>query len=61
MDRDQKALLYDDYVRQGDSINRQISKLKSNVNLTVQEEAELTRLKGLLSNLEKKVEQLFLN
>ena len=60
MDKEQKALLYDDYVREGDTIHREISKIKSSINLTVVEEAELARLKGKLVELERKVEQLFL-
>ena len=59
MTQDEKALLYDDYVREGDRINRKISAIKSNINRTPQQETELADLNKKLSILEGKVAQLY--
>lgn len=59
MNREEKALLYEDYVREGDRVNRMISRIKSNVNMTPKEEQELVGLNQKLVNLERKVEDLF--
>jgi len=59
MTRDQKALAYDDIVREGDRVNRKISTIKTNVNRTPAQEAELTVLNEQLQVLEAKMHQLF--
>ena len=61
MTRDEKALLYDDYVREGDRINRSISRLKAQVNITSEQETELTKLNKQLADLEAKVEALYVD
>ena len=59
MTKDDKAQLYDNYVREGDIIHRQISKLKSSINLTTTQEAEVGKLNQQLVVLEAKVNKLF--
>lgn len=61
MNREQKALVYDDIVREGDRLNRQLSVLKGNVNPTPQQEQEVASLKQQLVVLEQKMNQLFIN
>lgn len=61
MTREQKALLYDDLVREGDRVNRKISTIKSDVFRTPAQEAELAKLNGELQILEKRLEELFNN
>jgi len=58
MTRDEKAQLYDDLVRDGDSVNRQISKIKTSINRTTEEEAELGKLNEKLQHLESRLHQL---
>jgi len=59
MTREEKALLYDDLVREGDKVNRRISQIKSDVNLTEEAQTELNGLNIKLQNLEARVAQLF--
>jgi len=58
MTRDEKAQLYDDLVRDGDSVNRQISKIKTSINRTTEEEAELGKLNEKLQHLESRLHQM---
>jgi hypothetical protein len=58
MTRDEKAQLYDDLVRDGDSVNRQISRIKTSINRTPEEEAELGKLNEKLQHLESRLHQL---
>ena len=60
MTRDEKALLYEDIVREGDRVNRRISQIKTNVNRTPEADAELVKLTEQLAKLEARMEQLFL-
>ena len=59
MTRDEKALIYDDLVREGDRVNRKISTIKTNINRTVGEEDELTKLNEQLKVLAARLTQLF--
>lgn len=59
MNREQKALLYDDLVREGDRVNRKISSIKSDVFRTPAQEAELAKLNTELQILEGRLQQLF--
>ena len=59
MTRDEKALVYDDLVREGDRVNRKISTIKTNVNRTVEQEEELDKLNEQLKVLEARLAQLF--
>jgi polyhydroxyalkanoate synthesis regulator phasin len=58
MTQEQKALLYDDIVRQGDVINREISKLKSIVNRNPEQQAQLDKLNEQLAKLEAQMNNL---
>jgi len=55
----QKALLYDDLLREGDRVNRKISSIKSNVFLTPDQEIELAKLNKEVIVLESRLQQLF--
>jgi len=59
MTRDEKALVYDDIVREGDRVNRKISTIKTNVNRTPAQDAELITLNEQLQVLEAKMLKLF--
>jgi len=59
MTRDEKAELYDNLVREGDRVNRRISQIKSDVNITPEAEVELKQLNENLRNLEARVAGLF--
>lgn len=59
MTQDEKAIAYDDLVREGDRVNRQISTIKTNVNRTPDQERELEGLNKQLQVLEAKVERLY--
>lgn len=61
MTRNEKALLYEDLVREGDRLNREVSKLKSIVNRNPQEQARLEELYANLAVLEAKLNSLFIN
>lgn len=61
MTREEKALLYEDLVREGDRLNREVSKLKSIVNRNPQEQARLEELYQKLAVLEGRLNSLFLN
>ncbi len=59
MTQDEKAAAYDDLVREGDRVNRKISAIKTNINRTPQQDAELVQLNAQLQVLEQKLQQLF--
>ncbi len=59
MTQEQKALLYDDLLREGDRVNRKISSIKSNVFLTPDQEAELSKLNKEVVILESRLQDLF--
>jgi polyhydroxyalkanoate synthesis regulator phasin len=59
MTREDKAVLYDQLVREGDVVNRRISQIKSDVNLTEAAQTELDGLNKKLQGLEARVAQLF--
>jgi len=59
MTQNEKALLYDDLLREGDRVNRKISSIKSNVFLTPEQEAELVKLNKEVSILESRLQDLF--
>jgi len=59
MTRDEKALLYDDIVREGDVINRKISTIKTSINRTPEQEKDLESLNNKLQILEARMNQLF--
>ena len=59
MNREDKAVLYDDLVREGDRVNRRISQIKSDVNLTEEAQTELNGLNKQLQDLEARVKRLF--
>ena len=59
LSQQQKALLYDDLLREGDRVNRRISSIKSNVFLTPDQEAELAKLNKEVIVLESRLQQLF--
>ena len=61
MNREDKALLYDNIVREGDRLNRQLSVLKGNLNPTPQQEQEVAGLKQQLVVLEQRMNELFIN
>lgn len=61
MTREEKALLYEDLVRDGDRVNREISKLKSNINLTPEQETQLKNYNEQLAKLEARMNQLLAN
>lgn len=57
--QEQKALLYDDLLREGDRVNRRISSIKSNVFLTPAQEDELAKLNKEVLVLESRLKDLF--
>lgn len=63
MNREEKAAQYDILVRQGDAVNRDISKLQSqNAGINTKSDAyekELSKLKGIMEGLERKMADLF--
>ena len=59
LSQEQKALLYDDLLREGDRVNRRISSIKSNVFLTSEQESELTKLNKEVVILESRLRDLF--
>jgi len=59
MNRAEKALIYDDLVREGDRVNRQISTIKTSINRTPDQEALLAKLNGQLQVLEQRMNRLF--
>ncbi len=59
LSQEQKALLYDDLLREGDRVNRRISSIKSNVFLTSEQEIELTKLNKEVVILESRLRELF--
>jgi len=59
MTQDEKAAAYDNLVREGDRVNRKISAIKTNINRTPQQDAELVQLNAQLQVLEQKLQQLF--
>jgi len=59
MTQDDKAQAYDNLVREGDRVNRKISAIKTNINRTPQQDAELAQLNAQLQLLEQKLKQLF--
>ena len=59
LSQQQKALLYDDLLREGDRVNRKISSIKSNVFLTPDQETELVKLNKEVIVLESRLQQLF--
>jgi hypothetical protein len=59
MTQDDKAQAYDNLVREGDRVNRKISAIKTNINRTPQQDAELAQLNIQLQLLEQKLKQLF--
>lgn len=59
MTQDEKAQAYDNLVREGDRVNRKISAIKTNINRTPQQDAELVQLNAELQVLEQKLQQLF--
>lgn len=59
MTQDEKAEAYENLVREGDRVNRQISTIKTNVNRTDAQERELEGLNKQLQVLEAKVEKLY--
>jgi len=59
MTQDDKAQAYDNLVREGDRVNRKISAIKTNINRTPQQDAELAQLNTQLQLLEQKLKQLF--
>lgn len=59
LSQQQKALLYDDLLREGDRVNRKISSIKSNVFLTPDQESELVKLNKEVIVLESRLQQLF--
>lgn len=59
LSQQQKALLYDDLLREGDRVNRKISSIKSNVFLTPDQETELAKLNKEVIVLESRLQQLF--
>tara|TARA_R110000868_G_scaffold401649_2_gene677264 strand:- start:4576 stop:4764 length:189 start_codon:yes stop_codon:yes gene_type:complete len=60
MTQDEKAQLYDDLLRAGDTVRREISKLKANTisGMSPEDEQTLTNLKQQLTNLEQQVQRL---
>jgi hypothetical protein len=60
MTRDEKALLYDDLVREGDRLNRHVAKFKAIIDRNPQEQAQLEELYGQLAVLEGRLNALFL-
>lgn len=61
MTREEKALLYEDLVREGDRVNREVSKLKSIVDRNPQQQAELEKHYEKLAQLESRLNSLFAN
>jgi len=59
LSQQQKALLYNDLLREGDRVNRKISSIKSNVFLTPEQESELVTLNKEVIVLESRLQQLF--
>ena len=59
LSQQQKALLYDDLLREGDRVNRRISSIKSNVFLTTEQETELAKLNKEVIVLEGRLQELF--
>jgi len=57
--QEQKALLYNDLLREGDRVNRKISSIKSNVFLTPEQETELGKLNKEVVVLESRLQDLF--
>ena len=60
MTQNEKATLYDNLVREGDSINAKISNLKANTisGMTPADEQTLANLNKQLTNLEQQLQQL---
>ncbi len=59
MTQDDKAQAYNNLVREGDRVNRKISAIKTNINRTPQQDAELVQLNAELQVLEQKLQRLF--
>lgn len=63
MTQSEKAARYDELVRQGDAVQREISRMQSanaGVNTTSQEyDDKLSKLRGRLSFLEQEMQKLF--
>ncbi len=59
MTQDDKAQAYNNLVREGDRVNRKISAIKTNINRTPQQDAELAQLNAQLQVLEQKLQRLF--
>jgi hypothetical protein len=57
--QEQKGILYDDLLREGDRVNRKISSIKSNVFLTPDQEKELAILNKEVLVLESRLQELF--
>lgn len=57
--QEQKGILYDDLLREGDRVNRKISSIKSNVFLTPEQEKELAILNKEVLVLESRLQELF--
>jgi hypothetical protein len=61
MTQEEKARLYDDYVRQGDVLQREISKIKSQypINMPEKEKNIIQSNIQKINNLELKLQKLF--
>lgn len=58
MTREEKAIQYDNLVREGDRVNRKISAIKTTINRTDAQEKELNSLNRKLQILESKLNTL---
>jgi len=59
MNNNEKALMYDTLIREGDQLNRTKSKLKSKIDLTGDEMKELELIDDRLRVLEERLNNLF--
>ena len=59
MNNNEKALMYDTLIREGDQLNRTKSKLKSKIDLTGDEMKELELIDDRLRVLEQRLNNLF--
>lgn len=63
MTKEEKAKLYDDYIRQSDKLQRENSRLKSKYVINIPEDVEQRILENnvKIAELVKKLEKLFIN